>query len=69
MKDAVLRTFLRAYRAERLAGCSDEEYTLPAESYQPNDWVKLPHFVTEEFMQQLRARVNARFDEWASRLV
>ena len=69
LKDAVLRTFLRAYRAERLAGCSDDEYTLPAESYQPNDWVKLPHFVTEEFMQQLRARVNARFDEWASRLV
>ncbi len=69
LKDAVLRTYLRAYKAERLAGCSDDEYTLPEETYRPNDWVKLPHFVTPEFLAQLRQRVNERFDDWANRML
>jgi len=69
LRAAVLRTFLRAYRAERLAGCTDAEYDLPAEAYQENRWVQLPHFVEPDFMASLRQKVNERFDRWAAELI
>lgn len=68
LKAAVRRTFLRGYKAERLVGCTDEEYTVPEETFVPNPWVKLPHFVTPEFMAELRKRVNAVFDSEAQNL-
>ncbi len=68
LRSAVRRTFLRGYKAERLAGCSDDEYTVPEETYRPNPWVKLPHFVTPEFMAELRNRVNRLFDQEAANL-
>ncbi len=62
LKLAVERTYLRAYAIERAAGCDEHDYALPAQTYEPNPWVKLPQFVTREFFNALRDRVNRRFD-------
>jgi aldehyde:ferredoxin oxidoreductase len=63
LKQAVQRTYLRAYAIERAAGCDERDYVLPEQSYEPNPWVKLPSFVTRDFFAALRDRVNGRFDQ------
>jgi aldehyde:ferredoxin oxidoreductase len=68
LRQAVLRTFLRGYQAERRLGCEEQDYSLPAETFLPNPWVLLPHFLTEDFFGQLRRQVLERFDTWSSDL-
>jgi aldehyde:ferredoxin oxidoreductase len=65
LKQAVLRTYLRAYAIERAAGCDERDYKLPDQSFDPNPWIKLPQFLTTEFFAELRVRVTRRFDQLA----
>jgi len=62
LRDAVLRTFLRGYRLERLQGFSDEDYQLPADVLQKSDAIDLPYFISPEFFAELQQKVLAKFD-------
>ena len=63
MKHATQRTYLRGLLLERKQGTTLEDYVLPARTYEHNPHVKLPHFITPEFWQELRTRVFKAFDE------
>ncbi|MGQ4808834.1 hypothetical protein NKDENANG_02225 [Candidatus Entotheonellaceae bacterium PAL068K] len=63
MKHATQRTYLRGLLLERKQGTTLADYVLPARTYEHNPHVKLPHFITPEFWQQLRTRVFKAFDE------
>jgi aldehyde:ferredoxin oxidoreductase len=63
LKQAVLRTYLRAYAIERATGCDDRDYKLPDQAFDPNPWIKLPQFLDHGFFDELRKRVNRRFDQ------
>ena len=60
---ATQRTYLRGLLLERKQGATLDDYVLPARSYQNNPHVQLPHFVTPEFMHDLRQQVFEAFDE------
>ena len=60
---ATQRTYLRGLLLERKQGATLDDYVLPARSYQHNPHVQLPHFVTPEFMHDLRQQVFEAFDE------
>jgi aldehyde:ferredoxin oxidoreductase len=60
---ATQRTYLRGLLLERQQGTTLEDYVLPPRTYEHNPHVQLPHFITPEFWQELRARVFKAFDE------
>lgn len=62
LREAVLRTFLRGYRLERLQGFTAEDYRLPRRAHEEHPAIDLPHFNTPEFFATLRDRVLDRFD-------
>jgi aldehyde:ferredoxin oxidoreductase len=59
---AAQRTYLRGLLLERKQGATLEDYVLPARVYERNPYVQLPHFITPEFWQALRARVFQAFE-------
>jgi hypothetical protein len=59
---AVQRVNLRGLLIERKQGATLDDYVLPERAYTANPNVKLPHFITPEFWQELRQRVLAAFD-------
>jgi aldehyde:ferredoxin oxidoreductase len=63
MMHATQRTYLRGLLLERKQGTTLDDYVLPARAYEHNPNVRLPHFITPEFYQELRARVFKAFDE------
>jgi aldehyde:ferredoxin oxidoreductase len=62
LRDAVLRTFLRGYRLERLQGFTNDDYQLPADVLEKSDAIDLPYFNTPEFFAELQQKVLAKFD-------
>ncbi len=62
MQHATQRTYLRGLLLERKQGTTLEDYVLPGRSYERNPNMQLPHFITPEFMQELRERVLQSFD-------
>jgi aldehyde:ferredoxin oxidoreductase len=63
MQHATQRTYLRGLLLERKQGTTLDDYVLPARTYEHNPHVQLPHFITPEFWQELRARVFQAFEE------
>jgi aldehyde:ferredoxin oxidoreductase len=63
MKHATQRAYLRGLLLERKQGVTYADYELPARSYEHNPNVDLPHFITPDFMAELRQRVFQAFDE------
>ena len=59
---AIMRTFLRGYRLEKLQGYTKEDYSLPQQAHREHTEIKLPYFNTPEFFSQLRDRVISKFD-------
>jgi aldehyde:ferredoxin oxidoreductase len=59
---AVQRANLRGLLIERKQGATFADYVLPERAYTKNPNVKLPHFITPEFWQELRQRVFTAFD-------
>jgi aldehyde:ferredoxin oxidoreductase len=62
LRDAVLRTFLRGYRLEKLQGFSKSDYRLPADVLEKSDTIELPYFNTPEFFAELQEKVLEKFD-------
>ncbi len=62
LRDAVLRTFLRGYRLEKLQGFAKDDYRLPASVLEKSDAIDLPYFNSPEFFAELRDQVLAKFD-------
>jgi aldehyde:ferredoxin oxidoreductase len=62
LRNAVLRTFLRGYRLEKLQGFSKGDYGLPADALEKSDAIELPYFNTPEFFAELQEKVLERFD-------
>lgn len=59
---AVRRAFLRGLALELRQGFAESEYTLPSQVLEdPNPNLTLPHFIDEEFLEQLRQRVWSVF--------
>ena len=63
MQHATQRTYLRGLLLERKQGTTLDDYVLPARAYEHNPHVQLPHFITPDFWQELRARVFQAFEE------
>ncbi len=63
LKRVVMRTFLRGYRLEKKQGFDARDYVMPAEALQPQEHLKLPHFNTPEFFEELKEKVLATFDQ------
>lgn len=63
MMHATQRTYLRGLLLERKQGTTLDDYVLPARTYEQNPNVQLPHFITPDFWQELRAKVFHAFDE------
>jgi aldehyde:ferredoxin oxidoreductase len=63
MQHATQRAYLRGLLLERKQGATLDDYVLPARVYEQNPHVQLPHFLTPDFWDQLRARVLQAFDE------
>jgi len=59
---AVWRTYLRGYGAERRQGFVAADYVVPDEAHDPNPNIGFPHFNTREFFTALQERVLATFD-------
>jgi len=62
LRDAVLRTFLRGYRLEKLQGFSNGDYQLPVSALEKSDAIELPYFNTPEFSAELQEKVLEKFD-------
>jgi len=62
LRDAVLRTFLRGYRLEKLQGFDKRDYQLPASALEKSDAIDLPYFNTPEFFAELQEKVLEKFD-------
>jgi aldehyde:ferredoxin oxidoreductase len=55
---AVRRAYLRGLALELRQGYADEDFTLPSQVFDsPNQNVTLPHFVTSEFVRELKKRL------------
>ena len=63
MMHATQRTYLRGLVLERKQGITLDDYVLPARTFERNPHLELPHFITPEFWETLRARVLQAFDE------
>jgi aldehyde:ferredoxin oxidoreductase len=62
MEQAVRRIYLRGLALELRQGYTDAEYTLPGQVFEcANPNIKLPAFVTAEFIKELKERVWERF--------
>ena len=56
---AILRTYLLGRLLEKKVGYTFEEYDVPSRVYEGNnDNVKMPSFLTREFMDELKTRVE-----------
>jgi len=62
LTQAVWRTYLRGYGAERRQGFVAADYTVPDEAHDRNPNIQFPHFNTREFFAALQERVLATFD-------
>jgi len=62
LRDAVLRTFLRGYRLEKLQGFTRDDYRLPADVLEKSDAIDLPYFNSPGFFAELQEKVLAKFD-------
>jgi aldehyde:ferredoxin oxidoreductase len=65
LREVIARTFLRGYAAERRQGFTDADYTLPAESHEPNPNIDMPYVNSPEFFTATQEKVLARLDERA----
>lgn len=64
IRDAVRRSFIRGMWLERKQGYVRDDYTLPQQVFDnPNDAIKLDHFVTREFFDELSEKVWSVFDK------
>lgn len=63
VNQAIRRSYLRGRLLEKKVGYTDEEYDVPARVYErANDNVKMPSFITREFMDELKKRTEANWD-------
>ena len=49
-------------RIERRQGFTPSDYSLPKEAHIEHKQIELPYFITDEFFNELRGKVLARFD-------
>lgn len=63
LTQAVWRTYLRGYGAERRQGFVAADYVVPDEAHDPNPNIQFPPFNTREFFAALQERVLATFDQ------
>jgi aldehyde:ferredoxin oxidoreductase len=64
VRGAIRRTYLRGRLLEKKVGYTDEEYDLPSRVYERvNPNIKMPAFITREFMAELKKRVERNWDE------
>lgn len=64
LRQAVRRAFIRGMWLERKQGYQREDYTLPSQVFdKPNEVIKLDHFITHEFFDELSDKVWAVFDQ------
>ena len=63
LKQAVWRTYLRGYGAERRHGFVAADYVVPDEAHDHSPHIQLPYFNTREFFTALQERVLATFDQ------
>ena len=64
MNTAIRRTYLRGRLLEKKVGYTDEEYDVPARVYERvNENIKMPAFITREFMDELKGRVEKGWDD------
>ena len=64
MNGAIRRTYLRGRLLEKKVGYTEEEYDVPGRVYERvNENIKMPAFVTREFMDELKSRVEKGWDE------
>jgi len=63
MNQAIRKSYLRGRLLEKKVGYTDEEYDVPARVYERvNPNIKMPSFITREFMDELKKRVEANWD-------
>ncbi|MDP6278966.1 MAG: aldehyde:ferredoxin oxidoreductase, partial [Nitrospinota bacterium] len=64
MNTAIRRTYLRGRLLEKKVGYTDEEDDVPARVYERvNKNIKMPAFITREFMDELKGRVEKGWDD------
>ena len=64
MYTAIRRSYLRGRLLEKKVGYTDEEYDVPGRVYERvNDNIKMPTFITREFMDELKSRTEKNWDE------
>lgn len=64
MNTAIRRAYLRGRLLEKKVGYTDEEYDVPGRVYERvNENIKMPAFITREFMDELKGRVEKGWDE------
>jgi aldehyde:ferredoxin oxidoreductase len=64
MNTAIRRSYLRGRLLEKKVGYTNEEYDVPGRVYERvNENIKMPSFITREFMDELKVRVEKGWDE------
>ncbi|MEE9276696.1 MAG: aldehyde ferredoxin oxidoreductase C-terminal domain-containing protein [bacterium] len=64
MQTAIRRAYLRGRLLEKKVGYTLEEYDVPERVYERvNENIKMPAFITREFMAELKQRVEKNWDE------
>ena len=64
MNTAIRRSYLRGRLLEKKVGYTNEEYDVPGRVYErTNENIKMPSFITREFMDELKVRVEKGWDE------
>jgi len=64
MNTAIRRSYLRGRLLEKKVGYTDEEYDVPGRVYERvNENIKMPAFITRDFMGELKKRVETGWDE------
>ena len=63
VNQAIRRSYLRGRLLEKKVGYTDEEYDVPSRVYEgANEKVKMPSFMTRDFMDELKKRTEANWD-------
>ncbi|MDA1001398.1 MAG: aldehyde:ferredoxin oxidoreductase, partial [bacterium] len=63
VNQAIRRSYLRGRLLEKKVGYTDEEYDVPGRVYERvNKNIKMPAFITREFMDELKKRTEANWD-------
>lgn len=64
VNQAIRKSYLRGRLLEKKVGYTDEEYDIPGRVYErTNENVKMPSFITREFMDELKKRVERNWDD------